>query len=160
MSKSVGNLNQTRGGDRDRRIVEDLRLAMNSLAELIDAENRALAEHDMDAVKALSANKWTLTRNYRQQMQAVVENPAILKSAADTDRHALRLLGERLNSGAMRNGILLTASIEAASRVMRAVVSGVRQAQERHATSYGKDGVLAGRLAEGRPVAVSYNKEL
>lgn len=144
---------------RDRRIVDDLRLVMTNLAGLIEAENDALTAHDIEVVKALSANKWTLTRNYRNQMQAVADAPEMLKLLEVEERAVLRELGERLNRAAMRNELLLSANIDAANRVMHAVVEGVRKVQER-GTVYGRSGALHGIAPDGRPLAVSYNKEL
>jgi hypothetical protein len=132
---------------------------MANLTELINAENEALSGHDIDAVKALSANKWTLTRNYRNQMQAIADAPDILQILDDDERNSLRDLGRRLVTATERNEILLSANIAAANRVMHAVVEGVRQAQERNAI-YGKSGSLRGATADGRPMAVSFNKEL
>lgn len=145
--------------DRQRRSIEDLRIVMSSLTELIDAENAALSGHDIETVKALSANKWTLARNYRNQMQAIADTPDILQILEEDERASLRSLGERLQSATERNERLLSANIEAANRVMHAVVEGVKQAQERNAT-YGKSGALKGATADGRPLAVSFNKEL
>ncbi|MBN2751535.1 MAG: flagellar export chaperone FlgN [Rhodospirillaceae bacterium] len=145
--------------DRQRRCIEDLRLVMHNLAELIDVENTALSSHDIDTVKALAANKWTLARNYRNQMQAVADAPDILQILGDDERTDLRSLGERLQSASERNERLLSANMEAANRVMHAVVNGVKQAQERNAI-YGKTGALKGSTSDGRPMAVSYNKEL
>ncbi|MGE4526867.1 MAG: flagellar protein FlgN [Rhodospirillaceae bacterium] len=151
---------QTRSApDRHRRSIEDLRIVMSSLTELIDAENAALSGHDIETVKALSANKWTLARNYRNQMQAIVDAPDILQILEEEERASLRSLGERLQTATERNERLLTANIEAANRVMHAVVDGVKQAQERNAT-YGKTGALKAATADGRPLAVSFNKEL
>jgi len=151
---------QTRSApDRHRRSIEDLRIVMSSLTELIDAENAALSGHDIETVKALSANKWTLARNYRNQMQAIVDAPDILQILEEEERASLRSLGERLQTATERNERLLTANIDAANRVMHAVVDGVKQAQERNAT-YGKTGALKGATADGRPLAVSFNKEL
>jgi hypothetical protein len=42
---------------------------------------------------------------------------------------------------------------------MHAVVEGVRKAQER-GTVYSRSGALHGVAPDGRPLAVSYNKEL
>ncbi len=145
--------------DRNRRSLDDLRLVMANLAELIDAENKALAGHDIDAVKALSANKWTLTRNYRNQMQAIADAPDILQILEADERDSLRDLGLRLQNVTEHNERLLSANITAANRVMHAVVEGVRQSQERNAI-YGKSGSLRGGTADGRPMAVSFNKEL
>lgn len=144
---------------RDRRNVDDLRLVMTNLAGLIEAENDALTAHNIDTVKALSANKWTLTRNYRNQMQAVADAPDMLKLLEVEERTLLRELGERLNRAAKRNELLLSANIDAANRVMHAVVEGVRKAQER-GTVYSRSGALHGVAPDGRPLAVSYNKEL
>jgi flagellar biosynthesis/type III secretory pathway chaperone len=145
--------------ERSRRNLDDLRLVMTNLSDLIDAENAALAGHDIDAVKALSANKWTLTRNYRNQMQAIADAPDILQILEDEERNRLRDLGLRLRTVTMRNERLLSANIAAANRVMHAVVDGVRQAQERNAV-YGKSGSLKSAPPDGRPMAVSFNKEL
>ncbi|WP_337995991.1 hypothetical protein [Oleispirillum naphthae] len=145
--------------DRHRRSIEDLRIVMSSLTELIDAENAALSGHDIETVKALSVNKWTLARNYRNQMQAIVDAPDILQILEEDERASLRSLGERLQTATERNERLLTANIEAANRVMHAVVEGVKQAQERNAI-YGRSGALKGSTADGRPLAVSFNKEL
>lgn len=144
---------------RDRRAVDDLRLVMTNLAGLIEAENDALTAHNIDTVKALSANKWTLTRNYRNQMQAVADAPDMLKLLESDERALLRELGERLNRAAKRNEMLLSANIDAANRVMHAVVDGVRKAQER-GTVYNHSGALHGVAPDGRPLAVSFNKEL
>jgi len=132
---------------------------MTNLIELIDTENKALSGHDFNTVKALSANKWTLTRNYRNQMQAIADTPDILQILEDDEQLALRSLGERLNSASQHNGRLLSANIDAANRVMNAVVQGVKAANERNAI-YGKSGALREQTPDGRPVAVSYNKEL
>ena len=145
--------------DRRRFGLDDLRLVMRNLADLIDTENTALSGHDIDAIKALSANKWTLTRNYRKQMQAIADTPDILQLLEEDERAALKSLGERLQSVTERNERLLSANIEAANRVMRAVVDGVRHAQERNAI-YGKSGALRASAPDGRPLAVSFNKEL
>jgi len=159
MSKEIAPRTRTSAPDRRRRSIEDLRIAMSSLTQLIDAENTALAGHDIDTVKALSANKWTLARNYRNQMQAIADTPDILQILEEDERASLRSLGERLQTATERNERLLTANIEAANRVMHAVVDGVKQAQERNAI-YGKTGALKGCSPEGRPLAVSFNKEL
>lgn len=144
---------------RDRRNIDDLRLVMTNLTGLIEAENDALTAHNIDTVKALSANKWTLTRNYRNQMQAIADAPDILKLLEVEERASLRELGERLNRAAARNELLLSANIDAANRVMHAVVDGVRKAAER-GTVYSRSGALHGVAPDGRPLAVSYNKEL
>lgn len=144
---------------RARRSIDDLRLVMTNLANLIEAENDALTAHDIDVVKALSANKWTLTRNYRNQMQAVADAPDMLRQLEADERGQLRELGERLDRAAKRNELLLSASIDAANRAMHAVVDGVKKASER-GTVYGRTGTLHGVAPDGRPIAVSYNKEL
>jgi len=144
---------------RQQRCIDDLRIVMTSLVDLIDAENKALKDHDINAVKALSANKWTLTRNYRNQMQAIVDMPDLLQILEDDQRSQLRSLGDRLNKASVRNGQLLSANMEAANRVMNAVVQGVKQATERNAV-YGKNGMIRGQSPDGRPMAVSYNREL
>jgi flagellar biosynthesis/type III secretory pathway chaperone len=145
--------------DRRHRCIQDLRIVMTNLVELIDAENKALSGHDINTVKALSANKWTLTRNYRNQMQAIADTPDILQILEDDERQSLHHLGQRLHTATERNGQLLSANIDAANRVMNAVVDGVKQANERNAV-YGKSGALRGHTADGRPVAVSFNQEL
>lgn len=144
---------------RDRRNIDDLKLVMGNLANLIEAENLALVEHNLDAVKALSANKWTLTRNYRNQMQAIADAPSILHALDAEERAEMRTLGERLDRECKRNELLLDAHIDAANRVMHAMVEGVKQASERGAV-YGRSGALTGISADGRPLAVSFNREL
>lgn len=144
---------------RDRRAIDDLKLVMGNLANLIEAENAALGVHNLDAVKALSANKWTLTRNYRNQMQAIADAPMILQALDPEERAEMRTLGERLDRECKRNELLLEANIDAANRVMSAMVDGVRQASERGAV-YGRSGSLKGISADGRPLAVSFNREL
>lgn len=144
---------------RDRRALDDLKLVMGNLANLIEAENAALGVHNLDAVKALSANKWTLTRNYRNQMQAVADAPMMLQTLDPEERAEMRALGERLDRECKRNELLLEANIDAANRVMSAMVDGVKQAAERGAV-YGRSGALKGISADGRPLAVSFNREL
>ncbi|SBW01329.1 hypothetical protein KL86APRO_11411 [uncultured Alphaproteobacteria bacterium] len=144
---------------RDRRNIDDLRLVMTNLANLIETENAALGEHKLDVVKALSANKWTLTRNYRNQMQAIADAPSILQCLEPEERAQLRTLGERLDRECKRNELLLEANIDAANRVMQAMVDGVKQASER-GTVYGRTGTIKGISPDGRPLAVSFNREL
>lgn len=144
---------------RDRRTIDDLKLVMTNLANLIEAENGALNEHKLDTVKALSANKWTLTRNYRNQMQGIADAPMILQALDPEERAEMRALGERLDRECKRNELLLEANIDATNRVMQAMVEGVKKAAER-GTVYGRSGALHGISPDGRPLAVSFNREL
>lgn len=134
-------------------------IIVRELTALIEQENAALESNHLDEVQATLSLKQSLTRGYLELAIALRKNPTHLEDVPEDVRNDLRATAHRLDELMKRNSILLKSRMEAANRVMGAIVDAVKEAQSRGAATYTDGATMSGDVSEHRRLAVAVNKE-
>ncbi len=137
---------------------DDIVWACANLCDLLEVENEALANHDIQTVRELADNKSALARIYEQSVLPMAEDPSLADELEPEQKDELTELGRRLQGLVEENARRLKAEMEAAERLMDAVANAVKTG----ATStckYGKTGQFDGRAGTERQ-SVSFNETL
>lgn len=122
---------------------DDLVWACTNLCELLEVENEALTQHDIQTVRDLSDNKAALARIYEQALLPMSEDPSLVDGLEPEQREELTALGRRLQELVEVNARILKAEMEATNRLMDAVVSAVKT-NAPNTVTYGKGGAFDG----------------
>lgn len=138
----------------ERSAADGLTQGVAMLADLLEAENEALARFDMGAVAEMVDRKVELTRFYEGRVRAIAQRPAILQALDQDELAELKEAAERMDAAAERNRHLLRIRIDSAQHVVDAVGSSVREEIVRSSTSYDRKGRLD---ANGRRVNIAIN---
>jgi len=105
---------------------DDLVWACTNLCDLLEYENEALRNHDVDAIRGLAHNKNALARIYTQSVAPMADEPALAEELEQDQKDELMGLGLRLKTLVEENAMRLRAEMEATQRFMDAVVSAVK----------------------------------
>lgn len=100
---------------------------METLSQVMDREVELLGKQDFAAVTALRDEKAKWSREYRSNMQALMQKPDLLKEASAEERQRLRKQGEVLAQSARRNAGCLRIAIGATQSLVQTVMNVARE---------------------------------
>lgn len=146
--------------DIDKRL-EDMRDLTDRLADLVEAENLALADHRHEDVEETLEDKAVLARLYENMMKDL-DSLALDWSMIDGGlRERLRASGERLRQAMDENTMRLEVSITANRQVIDFMAEAAKQAVP-HAGTYSRKGRAGreGMNASANSVAISIDQNL
>lgn len=114
---------------------------MTELDHVLRAEEALLTQsrHQVQH-KDLLAQKQQLVVRYTQTIRALAQEPERLREMSDSQRNALRQIGQRLEETTTRNMKLLKREISTSDFLLRTVVDTLRQQQPRAPGSGGYGG--------------------
>ena len=129
-------------------MTDDLLVAATRLADMIEAENAALAAFNLPAAIAASAGKQHAAEAFEAalRMQTGLMEPS--------RRQRAQMIGRRLTGLAHENRRLLERAISAQRRVMEIIARAGRRELAERASRYGEFGAPIA-AARPRPMAIS-----
>lgn len=141
-----------------RRVVD----ATLSLADVIDEENKALAQARVERVSALQDAKQTASDIFEARIRELKDNPDHLTQAAPTMRLQLEAAKQRLDEVATVNINALRSAIELNKRLAQRIAHSVDR-QRVSASGYTKTGASAAGQPTNHlndPMPISLNETL
>jgi flagellar biosynthesis/type III secretory pathway chaperone len=136
-------------------VAEDMLLAMNRLADLLEVENEALGRNRYEVTAAIQDEKASLTRLYVQRLKALAEDQKRLEQARAERGEDMRESAERLKRLSDLNAILLRSNMEATQRFLDAVVTSAREYENQ--PRYARNGAVN---AVRNPASLTFNQTL
>ena len=130
------------------------------LAEVIENENEALAQHRPGSLSGTEEAKTTLSLTYHEAMEELRANPELVKAASPAEVEELRAAGTRLNGAldAQRRRVV------AARRVTERILDAITEEVERRrfpVRQYDRSAAVSRpsrRGARPAPTAVVYHE--
>ncbi|MBO6784568.1 MAG: hypothetical protein JJ899_15035 [Alphaproteobacteria bacterium] len=127
------------------------------LSSLMDNEVELLRGERARDIKALQADKESLTAVYQRLMSDLHGAPQALNGIDEGRRTALRRAAERLEKSAMGNAVALRTAVEANHRLMEAIADAIRSRSNEN-SPYGANGQFG--AAPNASLNVSVNQTL
>lgn len=145
------------------RLLSDLAVAAENLADVIRRENTALDRRDTAAVVALGSEKTPAARQFASRFSSLREASNDFRALSADDRQYLAAVTDPVAALVDENANRLRVAVEVGRRVMSAVSSAVRAMSPSPGT-YSANGAVAGAgpsaAAGQRSVAISINTSL
>ena len=120
--------------------VDDFYDVVQTLSEVLNVENKALSEYDIDAVKALGERKTKIVVAYRSLTAYLIKNQTELASVDDTKKTELKEATKILDSLLKENELLLKTRMQTSQTVMDTIINIAKVTNNANATSYGSQG--------------------
>ncbi len=124
------------------------------LATLMDNEISLLRGNRARDIKALQADKESLTAVYQRLMSDLHGAPDALNGIDDGRRNALRRAAKHLEESAMGNSVALRTAVEANHRLMEAIADAIRSRNNEN-SSYGANAQLGNNTTGSLNVSVN-----
>lgn len=120
--------------------IADYHEIISGFSALLEEENKALAELDMDTVGRLFEKKAQTVGVYRGLVAFFIKNQDALSSLGDEEKKSLKEASETLNALLLENDKLLKTRMETSQTVMNSIINIAKVANNANATSYGCQG--------------------
>jgi len=132
---------------------------VDRLSAILDAENKALAQHRPDMVAATVDQKILLGRTFERQMQQIGSLNAALDTLAPDKRKRIVAGIRRFGEIAQANQIAIEAAQRAAERIVTHIVEAVRKQNAQRPVPYSRPNLARSRNTSNR-ISVSLNQTL
>lgn len=120
--------------------VKDYKDVIVNFAELLEAENSALAEFDTETVGLLYEQKVKLVTAYRSFVAYFIKNQEALRLLEDKERQELKEVSIHLDALLKDNSQLLQTRMETSKTIMDSIVNVAKTNSKANSTSYGCQG--------------------
>lgn len=120
--------------------IYDYREIISSFSNILQEENKALSELDMDTVSGLFEKKSQTVGAYRSLVAYFIKHQEALNTLKEEDRMHLKTETQKLDELLKENDRLLKAKMETSQTVMNSIINIAKVANNANATSYGCQG--------------------
>lgn len=137
--KKMENLEQIKPEDIRQKIA-DYRNIINVFSELLQNENQALKDYDIDKIGKLFDKKAHVVGVYRALVAFFIKNKETLNILAPEERASLKTEAAALDDLLKENDQLLKTRMETSQTVMNSIINIAKATNNANATSYGSQG--------------------
>lgn len=120
--------------------IADYHEIISGFSALLEEENKALSELDMDTVGRLFEKKVQTVGIYRGLVAFFIKNQDALSLLSAEEKKNLKEASETLNTLLLENDKLLKTRMETSQTVMNSIINIAKVANNANATSYGCQG--------------------
>ena len=139
---------------------EGLYETLENLCIILDEENEALQNHNLQKVSENLETKQRLTKLYIEMVRSVASNPSNIINLDDDKRRLFKDIALNLDEKMKINKNLLKANMEANERVIKAIVNTAHKEMQKENHAYGANGSLGSAKKNGTETAFAFNKTL
>lgn len=141
------------------RMAEQLSRTVGDLTALMEGEVRLLQAMRTRELESLLPDKRSAAKSYRELLERLAEQPALLRDLDAPGKAAIKAAAERLAAATAANAHALRAGIEANGRLVKTIAAAVREARP-GGDRYQANGSLTDGGSAGTPPALSVNQVL
>lgn len=141
-----------------RQKIADYRNVISVFSELLQTENQALQNFDMEKVKGLFEKKAQTISVYRTLVAFFIKNKEMLSTLTIEERAELKHEASNLDALIKENDKLLKTRMETSQTVMNSIINFAKAANQANATSYGSHGNYS--PMDNRKNAIALNRTL
>lgn len=120
--------------------VRDYQDVLKTFGDLLEQENAALENYDIETVSSLYERKAKMVAAYRTMTAYFIKNQEALAALEAAKREALRASAQNLDSLIKKNETLLKTRMETSQNVMDTIINIAKITNNSNATSYGAQG--------------------
>ena len=131
---------------------------MGELCTLLKKENTLLKKQRQSECKDLLERKTMLSAAYEESFAYFSQRADVLKSLPEKQKNVLRKAAATLNGLTAENARLLKINMDAANRLLNAIVQDIEEQTHAKTPLYTKQGCMENEA--GNPAAISFNQVL
>ncbi len=120
--------------------ISDFKEIVRGFSEILQAENKALIEYDMETIGLLYEKKAKIITAYRSMVAYFIKHQEELSAVEEAERIELKSISIRLDELIKENEELLKAHMETSQNVMNTIINIAKMTNNSNATSYGAQG--------------------
>lgn len=114
-----------------------------SLSEIIEEENKYLAEFNLKAAGTLLSKKTKAVNLYRSAVAYLIKNPQDFQGISEEEKVYIKEISTKLDKLLKENDVILKTRMETSKNVMDNIIGMLKTTNATNSTSYGATGSFA-----------------